>query len=100
NPKHQRATVNLGLAQGKQGRMDASLETFRRVLPASQAYCNIGVLLAQQGNTAEARRALEEALHLEPGLKQAQAVLDHLGAAAVTSPPAAGATIQSVQAAN
>ena len=78
NPKHLRATVNLGLALGKQGRFDESLEAFRRVLPASQAYCNVGVLRAQQGKTAEARRDLEEALHLEPGLKQARAVLDHL----------------------
>jgi Tfp pilus assembly protein PilF len=88
NPKHLRATVNLGLALGKQGRFDESLETFRRVLPASQAYCNVGVLRAQQGKTAEARRDLEEALHLEPGLKQARAVLDHLDNAASAPAPA------------
>jgi Tfp pilus assembly protein PilF len=92
NPKHQRATVNLGLTLGKQGRMDVSLETFRRVLPASQAYCNVGVLLAQQGKPAEARRALEEALRLEPGLQKAQAVLDHLGDAASAPPPSASTT--------
>ena len=87
NHSHLRATVNLGLTLGKQGKADASLEAFRQVLPASEAYCNVGVLLAQQGKAADARHSLEEALHLEPGMKQARLVLDHLDDIASAAPP-------------
>ena len=89
NHAHLRAAVNLGLTLGKEGKTDSSLEAFRQVLPASEAYCNVGVLLAQQGKAAEARRSLEEALHLEPGLKQARLVLDHLDEIASAAPPPA-----------
>lgn len=87
DPNNQRAAVNLGLALGKQGQIQASLEAFRRVLPDAQAYCNVGVLLAQQGKIGEARKALEEALRLEPNLKQARSLLNHLSDAA-SAPPA------------
>ena len=49
NHSHLRATVNLGLTLGKQGKADASLEAFRQVLPASRPYCNVGVLLRSRG---------------------------------------------------
>jgi len=88
NHSHLRAAVNLGLTLGKQGKADASLEAFRQVLPASEAYCNVGVLLAQQGKAADARHSLEEALHLEPGMKQARLVLDHLDDIASAAPSA------------
>ena len=88
DPKYARAAVNLGLALGKQGQFQASLEAFRRALPDAQAYCNVGVLQAQQGETAEARKTLTEALRLEPGLKQARALLDHLSDAALATPAA------------
>ena len=98
NHAHLRAAVNLGLTLGKEGKADSSLEAFRQVLPASEAYCNVGVLLAQQGKAVDARHSLEEALHLEPGMKQARLVLDHLdeiaSAAPTSRPPAvAGAPV-------
>jgi Tfp pilus assembly protein PilF len=82
NPNHLRATINLALALGKQGQIQASLTTFQQVLPPAQAHCNVGVLEAQQGDTDAARKSLREALRLDPGLKQARAVLDHLNGAA------------------
>ena len=96
NHSHLRAAVNLGLTLGKQGKADASLEAFRQVLPASEAYCNVGVLLAQQGKAADARHSLEEALHLEPGMKQARLVLDHLDDIAAAAPAAGRPAIAAV----
>ena len=96
NHSHLRAAVNLGLTLGKQGKADASLEAFRQVLPASEAYCNVGVLLAQQGKAADARHSLEEALHLEPGMKQARLVLDHLDDIAAAAPAAGRPAVAAV----
>ncbi len=78
NPKHVRATINLGLTLARLERYEESLESFRRVLPEAQARCNVGILLAQQAKPAAARDSLEEALRLDPHLKQAQVILAKL----------------------
>lgn len=75
---HAHAAVNLGIVLAKTERFEESLQAFRLALPPEQALCNVGVLLAQQGRGDEARRALAEALRLDPKLRPAQTVLARL----------------------
>jgi Tfp pilus assembly protein PilF len=78
DPKCKRAWVNLGQVLACQGRGEESFRAFAHVLRPAEACSNLGVLLAKQGNTAEARRVLEQALALEPGLQQPRAFLHAL----------------------
>jgi Tfp pilus assembly protein PilF len=82
---HRRATINLALTLGHQGRIEDSLAQFSRVLPPAQAYCNVGVLLANQGQREQARHYFLEALRLDMTLSQARTFLGFLDA-----PPAPG----------
>jgi Tfp pilus assembly protein PilF len=67
------------------------------VVKPAVANANVGVILLQKGRTMEAERALRQALHLEPTLKQAQVALAKLesleaeaGQQAPAAPPADG----------
>lgn len=81
NPKHARATVNLGLTlghlgllQGNQKYFEECNACFQRVLPPAHVHCNLGVLLAHHGRIEEARRAFAEALRLDATLVQARSL--------------------------
>ena len=77
-PKHGRAWGNLALALGQQGRYKESFEAFTRVVSPAQAHSNLGMLLAQQGQSALAQAAFRQALTLEPDLKPARFALTQL----------------------
>lgn len=78
NPKHARAQGNLALTLGHQGRYKEAFDAFTKVVSPAQAHSNLGVILAQQGQSALAQAALRQALELEPDLKQARFVLSRL----------------------
>lgn len=72
NPKHKRATINLGLALAQQNRFDEATEAFMKVTRAAEAKANLAFVLAAQGKKAESKSMYQEALKLEPGLAIAQ----------------------------
>ncbi|MEO1077414.1 MAG: tetratricopeptide repeat protein, partial [Bacteroidota bacterium] len=81
------ARVNLGTAhliaaQQDPTRLDAAAEQFERALATDATYApalgNLGVLRAQQGRTAEARRLFERLLALDPTDQRARAYLQQL----------------------
>ncbi len=76
--KHARAWTNLGLALGRQERYAESFEAFSHAVTPAEAHANVGVLMAQQGKTDEARQRLRQALELAPEMRTAQAVLSRL----------------------
>ncbi|MFN4260369.1 MAG: tetratricopeptide repeat protein [Gemmataceae bacterium] len=78
DPKHTQAWINLGLVLGQQRRYDESREAFGKVLSPAEAHSNLGVILAQHGELAEAKAACRQALALNPHLPQARIVLARL----------------------
>jgi Tfp pilus assembly protein PilF len=78
SPTHERATINLGLTLGEQGRYQDSYEVFAKAIGPAAAHSNVGVLLASRGRDAEARVAFQKALELQANLPQARAFLTHL----------------------
>ena len=77
-PDHERAAVNLALCVGMQGRITESYQTFAGIVGAAAAHCNVGVLLARQGRTVEAREHFEQALALDASLRPARELLAQL----------------------
>jgi Flp pilus assembly protein TadD len=67
--------VNLGEVLAQEGRMEESYRAFARVLRPAEACSNVGVLLAQQGRTREARGVLRQAVALDQTLAQPRAFL-------------------------
>ena len=69
------AHVNLGLALGKQGKLDEAIESFRRAIELdsndADAHYNLGVILADQGKLDEAIQSHRRAIELDP--KEAKA---------------------------
>ncbi|HVK12749.1 MAG TPA: tetratricopeptide repeat protein, partial [Gemmataceae bacterium] len=79
-PDHKRAWVNLGLALAQQGRPEESFDAFTKVVPAAQAHCNLGFVLAARGKTGDAMHEYRRALELSPDLAIARAALVKLDA--------------------
>lgn len=77
-PEHERATINLGMSLAWQGKFQPAYETFARAVGPAAAHSNVGVIMAQQGRLNEARQAFENAVALQPDLKQANAFLAYL----------------------
>jgi Tfp pilus assembly protein PilF len=77
-PEHQKAWVNLGLTLGRRGREAESIEAFTKVVPPAQAHYNLGMVLGSEGRTEEAKKALRQALALDPDLRPARAALAKL----------------------
>jgi Tfp pilus assembly protein PilF len=75
DPDNERAWTNLGLALAGQGRFQQSYEAFAKVSGAAAAHSNVGMLLAKSGMQQEAIRAFQNALELDPELKQARIAL-------------------------
>lgn len=81
-PKHQRATVNLGMTLGQLGesRYAEALETFQRVTTPAEAHVNMAFIYQTHGKRDDARRAYQKALELEPNLDLARRALAKLDA--------------------
>ena len=77
-PGHDRAAVNLAVCLGMQGHLGDSYEAFVQSVGPAAAYCNLGVLLARQGRTGEAREHLQHALSLDRSLQPAHQLLAQL----------------------
>jgi len=70
------ATNNLGLAVGAQGRLDESLNLFKRVNSEAEAFANLAYVLAQTGQGARAQQMYLRALTLDNTMRAAaQAML-------------------------
>jgi tetratricopeptide (TPR) repeat protein len=77
-PDHTYARVNLAMTLAQQGYYDASVEEFAKVLPKSEAYCEVAFILKLQGKFREAIQKYEAALTLEPAMPRASAELAKL----------------------
>ena len=75
DPGNERVTRNLAMAVGYQGRLDESLDLFRRVNTEAEALANVGFLLSQLGELPAAGRYFHRALDLNPRLKPAAQAL-------------------------
>lgn len=87
NPQCACAWNNLGQVLACQGRAEESYRAFAHVLRPAEAYSNVGILLAKQGLTGEARKALQQAVKLDPSLQQPRAFLTALGNVPEPLPP-------------
>ncbi|MGH7127335.1 MAG: tetratricopeptide repeat protein [Planctomycetaceae bacterium] len=71
DPEHRRATTNLALVVGFQGRLEESLSLFRQVVGEAQASANIAYIYAERGKRREAVEHYRRALALDGDLKSA-----------------------------
>jgi len=78
NPSHTRAQVNLAIVLERQGRTQEAFEAFIPAVGPAAAHYNIGMLLAKRGQHDEARRAIHQALAIDPQLSQAQMAMAYL----------------------
>lgn len=85
SPDNPRATTNLALALGEQGRYADAFALFAQVSGPAAAHSNLGVLLARHGRETEARDAFRQALAADPHHGHARQFL-----AALEPPPSAG----------
>lgn len=86
-PDFGRARVNLGIALATQGRFEEALTEYRRVLPAAEAYYNIGLACKASDRHAEAQFAFARVLELNPRMTAAKAQLDELARRPKTDRP-------------
>jgi Flp pilus assembly protein TadD len=73
--KHAAAMNNLALVVGRQGRIQESLDWFKRSNNEAEAYSNVAYILAQNGNFAEAQKMYLHALTLDNNMKAAAKAL-------------------------
>jgi Tfp pilus assembly protein PilF len=85
NPKHPRATTNLGIALAEQGRYDEAEAVFARAATRAAAANNVAMFLARHGRRADAEAKFRQALTLEPSLQPAADGLARLTAAPVAT---------------
>ncbi|MES2789302.1 MAG: HEAT repeat domain-containing protein [Planctomycetota bacterium] len=71
DPRNHRATNNLALVVGTQGRLDESYRLFRQVNKESEAHANVAYLYAQQGQGKKALEHYSQALTIDPQMKTA-----------------------------
>lgn len=74
---HQRAWTNLGITLSHQARYQEAFDAFMRVVGPAAAHSNIGAIMAKQGCRQEAQQAFQQALALNPTLKQPRAFLSY-----------------------
>ncbi|MDR3691219.1 MAG: tetratricopeptide repeat protein [Fimbriimonas sp.] len=70
-----------GIAFAKTGRVEASIEAFRKatsLAPTARGFYNLGVQLSESGAKAEAKQAIEKALELDPKHLSAKKLLKEL----------------------
>lgn len=83
-----RATSNLALAVGFQGRYDESLALFRQVHGQDEAevLCNLAYVKTQRGDTDEAAALYQQVLAIDPHVKKASVALAALKPAEPKTP--------------
>jgi len=89
-PDFKRARMNLGLALARLGRFDDALAEFTLATSEADAHYNLAVIYTETGRLAEAARALETALRLNPSFEAAREqlrVVAHLAAEEETNAP-------------
>lgn len=74
-PLFRRAQMNHGLALAKLGRYDEALAAFGLAGSQADAYYNLAVLQTEAGRYADAARALQNALSLDPEFEDARVQL-------------------------
>ncbi len=84
---HASARSGLGFALAHQGEYVKSLEEFKKVVSAADAYCEIAFVMKLQGKRQDAVRAYEEALRLEPTMARASTELSRMQTARGTEIP-------------
>jgi len=97
SPGDARATNNLAMALGYQGRYDESLETFQKFNPQTQALLNLAFVQSQRSDFLTAKATYERVLTAEPGNKVATKALQIL-VAELDPPPKSTATVASTTA--
>ncbi len=71
------------------GEAEHAARELTRLRPESaEAWCELGVVFGRQGKADEARKALHQALSIDPSFERAQAELEKLNERATESPPA------------
>lgn len=74
-PGDKRATNNLALALGYQGKQEQALAMFRRVVPEAQAQANLAYLHVQRGEGKQAVERYARAVKLDKNLRSASHAL-------------------------
>lgn len=69
---------HLAVATAQSGDINGAFPHFHQALGEAEAHYNIGFMLAEQGHKDMARQRFQKALAVNPGLTQAQAMLDEL----------------------
>jgi tetratricopeptide (TPR) repeat protein len=77
-PSDKRATSNLALVVGKQGRTNEALDLLKKVGDESTALAALGYIHSERGEFALAEQRYQEALNLDPNLKEAKVALAQL----------------------
>jgi Tfp pilus assembly protein PilF len=75
DPKSERAWVNLGTALAEQRKYSEAYGAFAHVLPPAQAWNNLGMIQAQQGDLKLAVDSLTKAADADPSMVPTQAAL-------------------------
>ncbi len=78
DPRHAKALTNLGMVLAAEKQFDESFQMFSKAVGPAAAHSNLGVLLAKQGRTEDARKEFHQALALDSTLKQPRAFLEYL----------------------
>jgi tetratricopeptide (TPR) repeat protein len=78
DPTYDRARINLGITLAQMGQTAEALEAFRQALTEDHAQYNLGLVLRQNLKYEEARRAFEAALRANPRLTAARVHLAQL----------------------
>ncbi|MHC4442822.1 MAG: tetratricopeptide repeat protein, partial [Planctomycetota bacterium] len=78
NPDFIRAHINLAIVYAQQERFDEAMTEFRAVLPAEDAYYNMGLMYQLKKLLVEAAQSFQAALELNPDLVAAQKQLDKM----------------------
>jgi len=77
-PDFARARVNLAMALAQQERFDEALTQFQTVLPAEDAYYNMGLMYQSKMKLVDAARSFKAALELNPQMIAARKRLEML----------------------
>lgn len=71
-PDHAHAIINLGMTLAQREQYKESLETFKRVLPAGEAHCQVAWVMNLNGKHEDAIREYQIALNFQPDLHRAK----------------------------
>jgi len=71
-PKNETARVDYGLMLARRGRMNDAIVQLQVVLTPAQAHYNLASVLESEGKIDDARSEYQQALKLDPNMKDAQ----------------------------